>query len=88
MLRPITTVLRKQGIPFHNPYRKSNGFWNPLRQGSRGSMVSRILSLLIGHPEYGPDHRPWTHGDLAAWAEHLQAKVILDPPDPPEWEIW
>lgn len=77
MLRPITTVLRKHGIPFHNPYRKSNGFWNPLRQGSRGSTVSRILSLLIGHPEYGPDHRPWTHGDLAAWAEHLQAKGVL-----------
>lgn len=77
MLRPITAVLRKQGIPFHNPYRKSNGFWNPLRQGSRGSTVSRILSLLIGHPEYGPDHRPWTHGDLAAWAELLQAKGVL-----------
>ena len=56
MLRPITAVLRKHGIPFHNPYRKSNGFWNPLRQGSRGSTVSRILSLLIGHPEIGRAH--------------------------------
>ena len=36
MLRPIIAVLRKHGIPFHNPYRKSNGFWNPLRHGSRG----------------------------------------------------
>jgi hypothetical protein len=27
MLRPLIQVLRKQGIPFHNPYRKSNGFW-------------------------------------------------------------
>ena len=77
MLRPIIAVLRKHGIPFHNPYRKSNGFWNPLRHGSRGSTVSRILSLLIGHPDYGAEHRPWTHGDLAAWAEHLQAKGVL-----------
>ena len=29
MLRPLIAVLRKHGIPFHNPYRKSNGFWNP-----------------------------------------------------------
>lgn len=77
MLRPVIAVLRKHGIPFHNPYRKSNGFWNPLRQGSRGSTVSRILSLLIGHPDYGPDYRPWTQGDVSAWAEHLQAKGIL-----------
>jgi superfamily I DNA/RNA helicase len=77
MLRAVTAVLRKHGIPFHNPYRKSNGYWNPLRQATRGSTVSRILSLLIGHPEYGTGHRPWTNGDLAAWAEHLQAKGVL-----------
>ena len=67
----------KQGIPFHNPYRKSNGFWNPIRIGKRGSTASRILALLSGHPDFGEDHRPWTHGDLAAWAEVLQAKGIL-----------
>jgi superfamily I DNA/RNA helicase len=77
MLRSVTAVLRKHGIPFHNPYRKSNGFWNPLRQATRGSTVSRILALLIGHPDYGAGHRPWTNGDLAAWAEHLQAKGVL-----------
>ena len=77
MLRPIVTVLRKEGIPFHNPYRKSNGFWNPLRIGKRTSTASRILSLLIGHPDYGEDHHPWTNGDLAAWAELLQAKGVL-----------
>ena len=37
MLRPMVAVLRKQGIPFHNPYRKSNGFWNPIRTATRGS---------------------------------------------------
>jgi superfamily I DNA/RNA helicase len=36
-----------------------------------------VLSLLIGHPGCGAEHRPWTHGDVAAWAEHLQAKGIL-----------
>ncbi len=77
MLRSLIAVLRKHGIPFHNPYRKSNGFWNPLRIGKRASTASRVLSLLVGHPEYGQEHRPWTNGDLALWAEALQAKGIL-----------
>jgi DNA helicase-2/ATP-dependent DNA helicase PcrA len=77
MLRPLVAVLRKNGIPFHNPYRKSNGFWNPIRIGKRGSTASRILALLVAHPDYGADHRPWTHGDLAQWAGHLHAKGIL-----------
>ena len=77
MLRPLIQVLRKQGIPFHNPYRRSNGFWNPLRLGRHGSSANRVLSLLVGHPDYGEDHRPWTMGDVALWAEWLQAKDIL-----------
>ena len=77
MLRPLVAVLRKQGIPFHNPYRKSNGFWNPIRIGKPGATACRILALMSGHPDFGEDHRPWTHGDLAAWAELLHAKGIL-----------
>lgn len=77
MLRPLIQVLRKQGIPFHNPYRKSNGFWNPLRVGKPGSTAARIFSLLVGHPGFGEDHRPWSMGDVAQWAEWLQAKGIL-----------
>ena len=77
MLWPIVAVLRKSGIPFHNPYRKSNGFWNPLRLSRRGSSASRILALLVAHPDYGEDYHPWTHGDLALLAEWLQSKGIL-----------
>jgi len=77
MLRPVIQVLRKNGIPFHNPYRKANGFWNPLRIGRRGSAASRILALLVAHPGFGEGHRPWTRGDLALWAEWLCSKGIL-----------
>jgi DNA helicase-2/ATP-dependent DNA helicase PcrA len=77
MLRPLIAILRKNGIPFHNPYRRTNGYWNPLRLGKRNSTPARILALLIGHPDYGEGHRPWSHGDLAAWAELLQAKGVL-----------
>ncbi len=77
MLRPVIQVLRKNGIAFHNPYRKANGFWNPLRMSRRGSAASRILALLVAHPEFGEGYRPWTHGDLALWAEWLASKGIL-----------
>ena len=46
MLRPILAVLRREAIPFHNPYRKSNGFWNPLRTSSRKSTANRVRALL------------------------------------------
>jgi len=77
MLWPIVAVLRKNGIPFHNPYRKPNGFWNPLRLSRRGSSASRILALLVAHPDYGKDHHPWTQGDLTLWTEWLQSNGIL-----------
>ena len=77
MLQPVVAALRKRGIPFHNPYRKSNGFWNPLRIGKKGSSANRILALLVGHPGFGSGHRPWTHGDVALWADCVAAKGIL-----------
>ncbi len=77
MLRPVTQVLRKNAIPFHNPYGRSNGFWNPLRTGRRGSTVNRILALLAAHPSSGDAHRPWTVGEFALWTEWLTAKGIL-----------
>jgi DNA helicase II / ATP-dependent DNA helicase PcrA len=77
MLTPLIRVLRKNAIPFHNPYRKVNGFWNPLRIGSSLSAANRILSFLIGHPEYGEGGRPWTHRDLALWTDWLYENGTL-----------
>jgi superfamily I DNA/RNA helicase len=77
MLQPVVAALRKRGVPFHNPYRKSNGFWNPLQIGKRGSSASRILALLVAHPDFGEGHRPWTHGDVSLWAQSMAAKGIL-----------
>lgn len=76
MLQPIVQVLRKNALPFHNPYRRSNGFWNPLRMG-RGSSANRVLSLLVAHPQFGADSRAWTCGDVAIWAEWLHAEGII-----------
>jgi hypothetical protein len=79
MLNPVVAVLRKNGIPFHNPYRKANGFWNPLRLSRKGSSAKRVLALLAAHPDYAGEHRLWTHGDLKLWVECLTSKGILQP---------
>ncbi len=79
MLFPIIAVLRKHAIPFHNPYRRSNGFWNPIRIGTKDSAANRILALLSAHPQYGEGHRDWNERDLRLWAEWLRAKGILKP---------
>ena len=76
MLRPIIAVLRKNGIPFHNPHRKSNGFWNPLRTASRQSAANRLLALLAGHPGFGEGHCKWRFSDLALWTEWLHRDLV------------
>ena len=61
MLQPMIQVLRKKGIPFHNPYRKANGLWNPLLVGRRTSSRT-VLALLQAHPQYGEGTHEWTGG--------------------------
>ncbi|MBK9170714.1 MAG: ATP-dependent helicase [Bryobacterales bacterium] len=79
MLRPVVAALRKRGLPFHNPYRKSNGFWNPLRIGRKASATGRVLALLSAHPSFGRNHRPWTYRDIELWTEVLATEGILKP---------
>jgi len=78
MLRPLLAVLRKEAIPFHNPYRKSNGFWNPLRMNSRNSAVNRIRTLLVGHPGFGDDHHIWRSSEFKLWTEWLPRGMFTD----------
>jgi superfamily I DNA/RNA helicase len=78
MLRSLIQVLRKNAIPFHNPYRKANGLWNPLRMG-RSTASRRIISLLVAHPEYGRGQRVWTHADLRLLTEWLRPEDVLQP---------
>jgi superfamily I DNA/RNA helicase len=70
MLRNTITLLRREGVPFHNPYRPTHGGWNPLRGGS-----GRLLAYLRPDPEtYPQDYRIWTWAEAAAWVEVVKAK--------------
>jgi superfamily I DNA/RNA helicase len=77
MLGPLLAALRKNGIPFHNPYRKANGFWNALRLGSAGSAARRILSLLGPHPGWAGAQRSWECRELLSWTEWLATGVVM-----------
>ena len=75
MLRNTITMLRREGIPFHNPYRPTHGGWNPLRGG-----VGRLLAYLRPDPvTYPDDHRIWNWEEAAKWVEVIRAKGTLAP---------
>ncbi len=76
MLKPVVAVLRKNSIPFHNPYRKGNGFWNPLRLGKK-TASRRIEALLVGNPKYGAGQGRWICRDVQLWVEWMRDEGVL-----------
>ena len=73
MLQYLIRTLRETGTPFHNPYRRRNGAWNPL-QKRRGqtSTADRVLAFL-GIQEKGM----WSVEDLIHWTEMTKVKGVL-----------
>ena len=76
MLRPLLALLREQGIPFHNPYRRQAGAWNPLRPARDGqvSTVDRLLAYL--RPDWrtwDAEARNWSVREALQWLDMLRA---------------
>jgi len=72
MLQPVIRALRQAGLPFHNPYRTTQGGWNPLRA------AERLLAFLRPSGDAWGEHtRPWTWNDLRLWTEPLTARGVL-----------
>jgi len=66
MLEPLIDNLKSEGIPFHNPYRPTEGRWNPLGGGGRDDTMStaeRVYRYLV------LADRDWTGDDIQAWME-------------------
>ena len=74
MLDPLKVVLRKRGVPFHNPYRTTRADWNPLagREGTIGAK-DRLLSYLA--PMVSA--RPWNPAECDQWFDILSSKGVL-----------
>lgn len=69
-IAPIVANLREAGIPFHNPFRRKRGDWNPLKSGRGMATGERIASLLSP---------TWTYGDLASWMPMTRKKSNQNP---------
>ena len=75
MLRNTITMLRREGIPFHNQFRPMHGGWNPLRGGA-----GRLISYLRPDPETFPDHfRIWNWSECKRWVDLVRSKDSLKP---------
>ncbi len=74
MLGPLMKTLKEYGLPFHNPYRRRRGDWNPLEARSKKpSLSSRLCAFLSVKKNDGR----WRAADFAAWAEVMIGKGVF-----------
>lgn len=64
-LEGIISQLKIQGIPFHNPYRRSNATWNPL-----------YTDIAIAARSYLTDR--WIGASIARWAQIMKSEVFTN----------
>lgn len=81
MLFPIIESLRACGIPFHNPYRRTQGAWNPLAMRGKKSTVARYLAYIANEiiPERSAESDGkygWTYAELGMWIEMIPATLF------------
>ena len=73
MLSNLIAVLRKHGIPFHNPHRRQSSRWNPLQQRwNKTKMADRVLAYL-NLSENGV----WTAQEVMWWTDMVREEGIL-----------
>jgi len=80
ILQPIVNAFRKAGVPFHNPYARKRGHWNPLRTGSvkKMSTAQRVLAFLRPSTlTWGQEARAWTADDLSRWVQMIPSQGLL-----------
>ena len=74
MLAQLVKELRDSGIPFHNPYRRRNGAWNPLqkRRGQTSTADRVLASLQMGRTGI------WSAEDIIRWTDMAKVKGVLN----------
>lgn len=84
MLEPAVRTLRERGLAFHNPYRRSNGRWNPLGMKREGAYrtVDRVAAYVEAR-------------DPALWLPLLRAEIYhtrggkkIVEAEPVTWREW
>lgn len=77
MLAPTIKMLREVGLPYDNPWRRSNGAWNPLQVGRGISSAARLYAFLAPQERHRPDAHMWTLEELAHWAYPLAVEGVF-----------
>lgn len=79
LLKPIISVLRAEGIPFHNPYRKQQPVWNPLQRRKDAVIAAdRLLAYLAPTVHSGRDAvMQWTEDEFETWVPLLRTGDVL-----------
>jgi DNA helicase II / ATP-dependent DNA helicase PcrA len=79
VLYPIIKRLKKEGIPFHNPFRLTNASWNPLARSKKKVMpVDRLISFIKpDEEEWGQSATEWDAGDFTKWMSILKQEKLL-----------
>jgi superfamily I DNA/RNA helicase len=75
MLHPLISELRKEGLPFHNPYNLKHHSWNPLQEHKEGIITSkeRLLSYIAPLTK----DRFWNTAEAYEWMDIIASKGIL-----------
>lgn len=75
MLQPLCAALRERGVPFHNPYRPSNGAWNPMRGGvdRLRAYIEPVRPDLLDPNVQNAHPRLWDWIELQRWVDDLKA---------------
>lgn len=75
MLSDVVHELRARGLPFHNPFRRTRGDWNPLYSTGKGTRtIDRLLAFLLPSE---PDFEGWTLEQAWLWVQHCRASDFL-----------
>lgn len=73
-LKSIISMMRDEGIPFHNPFRVTRGDWNPLAKRKGVSKMDSIWSLLKPMTDFPPT---WSDWQIEWFARDLRADLFV-----------
>ncbi len=78
MLVPFLKMLRAEGIPYHNPYRRKQGAWNPLHASRGVSSAERLAAFMrFSQDVWGEAaSSTWTTDDLSKWIPVINSEVL------------
>ena len=86
MLGPVLKALRSRAIPFHNPYRRNRGDWNPIRHAGMLTRLRNFVRFTAGHdsePDFGyaPFWQSWLDLTVRCFVRGRKAEFFRIPED-------